>query len=380
VLFSATAGDGHYYPLLPVARALRDQRHDVAFAMSAEYADRVGAAGFTWFASGVDTAELTARLMPRLAGLPPHQSPEYMPFVISQRYALGDAPDRLADLMQITSTWRPDLIVFESCDLAAPIAAAARGVPPVHHSFGRALASQCYERSAPYVQPLWREAGCDMPTLCGMYEGPYVDLCPQSLQSDGVPAAATVLPLRASAPASEPPPEWLEQLPDRPSVYVTLGTIFNDVHRLQLLLDAFSELDLNVVMTIGRDRNPEDLAPCPANAVVRQFVPQDLLLPQMQAMVTHAGSGSMLAALAHSVPMVMLPRGADQLENAEACRDLGISMVLRPEELTADRVRQDLNTILSDAAYLCNATTVAKEISAMPDAASVAQAISRDFS
>lgn len=180
-----------------------------------------------------------------------------------------------------------------------------------------------------------------------------------SLERDGVPAAANVLPLRASAPTAEPPPEWLTQLPDRPRVYVTLGTIFNDLPRLRLLLDALADLDLNVVVTIGRDRNPEDLMPCPANSVVRQFVPQDLLPPHMQATVTRAGSGSMLAALAHGVPMVMLPRGADQLENADACRDLGISVVLRPEELTADRVRTDLTAILSQAAYVHNATAVA---------------------
>ncbi|GAC1322757.1 MAG: hypothetical protein NVSMB13_01650 [Mycobacteriales bacterium] len=47
VLFSATAGDGHFYPLLPLAEAMRARGHDVAFAMSEEYAERIESAGFS---------------------------------------------------------------------------------------------------------------------------------------------------------------------------------------------------------------------------------------------------------------------------------------------------------------------------------------------
>lgn len=375
VLFSATAGDGHFYPLLPLAQALRAQGDDVAFAMSPEYTQRLEAAGFSWFASGVDTAELSARLVSKLSELPHHRSPDYMPFIISQRYAVGDAPDRLADLLAICTTWKPDLIVFESCDLAGPIAAAALGIAGVHHSFGRALAAECYQRSAPYLQPLWQKVGCDMPPLCGMYAGSFVDLCPPSLQSQGVPVTATVYPLRTNAGSADTPPDWLRKLPDRPSVYVTLGTIFNDVKRLRLLLEAFAHEDVNVVMTTGRDRDPIELGPHPANASVHQFVPQDLLLPHMQALVTHAGSGSMLAALSHGVPMVMLPLGADQFDNATACHALDLARILPPEELNVDRAREELSTVLLTPNYAHNAEKMAREISAMPDSGKVAEEI-----
>ena len=143
VLFSSTPGDGHIYPLLPLAQALKARNHDVAFATSTEHARVIEGGGFGWFPSGVTGDELNRRIGVYLTDLPPLTSSAYFPFVIEHRYALADTPDRLSDLETLTAEWRPDLIVFESCDLAAPIAAATRGVPVVHHSFGRALAAAC---------------------------------------------------------------------------------------------------------------------------------------------------------------------------------------------------------------------------------------------
>jgi UDP:flavonoid glycosyltransferase YjiC (YdhE family) len=378
VLISCTSGDGHFYPLLPLAHALRRRGHDVAFAMAAEYARRIESADFSWLPSGIGLADLNARQARRLTGRPDLTSPEYLPFVIATRYGLGDAPDRLADLQDLTASWRPDLIIFEPCDLAAPIAAAALGVPTVHHSFGRALAADCYERSAEHVQPLWKQVGLTMPVLCGMYSGQYVDICPPSLQRRSIPPSARVLPLRPMPPPQEEStPAWLLELPDRSNVYVTLGTVFNDMHRLRLLLEACADIDANVIMTIGRDNEPADLGVIPENAVVERFIPQEMLLPHMSAVLSHAGSGSMLAALSHGLPMVMLPQGADQFENAHACDALGVARWVAAEDVDVDVVRRELSTVLSEPSYSQSAVAMRKEISAMPGPDAVAGDLSR---
>lgn len=376
VLVSCTSGDGHFYPLVPLAHALRRRGHDVAFAMAAEYAQRIESANFSWFPAGIGLAELNARQERRLTGRPALTSPDYLPFVIATRYGLGDAPDRLADLQALTAEWRPDLIVFEPCDLAAPIAAAALGLPTVHHSFGRALSAGCYERSAEVVEPLWQQAGLRMPVLCGTYDGQYVDICPPSLQNGEIPESARVLPLRpTSPPDAETTPPWLLELADRPSVYVTLGTVFNDMHRLRLLLDACADIDANVVMTIGRDNDPADLGLLPANAIVERFISQPMLLPHMSAMVSHAGSGSMLAALAHGLPLVLLPEGADQFENARACVALGVARCVAAEDVDVDVVRLELSTVISNPLYSQCAAAIRKEMSSMPDPDTVAESI-----
>lgn len=186
VLFSSTAGEGHFYPLAPLAAALQEQGHHVAFAMALAYEQRITAAGFLWFRAGIETDELDARFgaywNDERADLLPRA--EQLPWGVSRRFAAGDAPGRTPELLRIAQNWGPDLLVFEPCDFAAPVVAAATGVPSVHVSFGRMLPVPSYEQSAAFVAPLWAAAGLDAPPLCGMYAGTYVDICPARLQPD----------------------------------------------------------------------------------------------------------------------------------------------------------------------------------------------------
>ncbi|HVB70993.1 MAG TPA: glycosyltransferase [Acidimicrobiales bacterium] len=376
-LFSSTPGDGHINPLLPLSRTFAALGHQVAFATSAEHAAKIGALGFTWFACGPDGDTLKSRFRSHLSDRPALASIDFLPFVISRRYAIGDAPERVADLRAIVDAYRPDLLVFESCDLATPIVSAATGIPGVHHSFGRAIASACYAESAPYVEPLWGKLGANPPPLCGMYENnTFVDICPTSIQGSGVPASAVV---RAMSPASPPPPEtppaWLTQLPDRPSAYVTLGTVFNRIDHFRVLIEAFADTDCNLILTIGNNNDPSELGPQPPNVFIERFVAQALLLPHMSAMVNHAGSGSMLAALSHAVPMLMLPQGSDQYENSLACTSAGVARMLTPDVVTPDLLAVELRTILSESSYTRCARAIRDEIDAMPTPADVAAAI-----
>jgi len=44
--------------------------------------------------------------------------------------------------------------------------------------------------------------------------------------------------------------------------------------------------------------------------------------------LTHGGSGTVMAALTHGLPMVIVPIMADQPENAERCAALGVAQVI----------------------------------------------------
>ena len=47
-------------------------------------------------------------------------------------------------------------------------------------------------------------------------------------------------------------PDWFETLPDRPTVYVTFGTVFNTTPGIfELAFEAVQELDANVIVTVG---------------------------------------------------------------------------------------------------------------------------------
>lgn len=369
VLFSSTSGDGHLHPLLPLAGALREKGHEVAFAMAASYAPRIEAAACEWLASGIELDELNQRTFSGYERLP--ALPDELRIFVA-RFALGDAPDRLADLSSVVASWHPDLLVFEPCDLAAPAVAAAAGVPTALHSFGRPLARVHYEAAEPYVEPLWHAAGVAPPALCGLYSGLYVDICPPSLRGERVVDDVHALALRPCAPATaEQPPAWVAELP-RPVVYVTLGTIFNDLDRFRPLIAAGERFDGSLVVTVGRDNDPTALGPLPVNVRVERFVPQSLLMPHVDAVVSHGGSGAMLAALAHGLPQLMLPAGADQFGNAGVCRDAGVARVLMPGQVTTAAVAQELVALLDQGELRRRAGDLAVEIARMPEPRHVA--------
>jgi UDP:flavonoid glycosyltransferase YjiC (YdhE family) len=263
--------------------------------------------------------------------------------------------------------------VHESADLAAPIVAAALNVPSAHHSFGRTIPRAVLEAAARETQTLWHDAGLEQDALGGVYRGVYIDNWPSSLDDETPPPGVRVEPIRPTPPIeSRGPHELVGQLADRPTVYMTLGTVFNPLATFRMVLDALADLDCNVVLTVGRGNDPEGLAPIPANAIVERYIPQADLLPYCTVAVGHGGAGSTLGALAHGLPLLLLPQAADQFANAEACRIGGAARVLWPDRLSVDAVRTEVTALLDDPAYSNAARAVAAEIAAMPGPEEVA--------
>jgi UDP:flavonoid glycosyltransferase YjiC (YdhE family) len=370
VLFSCVGGEGHFHPLTPLARAFADDGHEVAFATAPSQRERAEAAGFAFHAAGIEPGERLARAGAHRAEILELPPDERRAFIYPLLFGSIDAPAKIDELRSIVSTWRPDLVVHDSCDLAAPLAAAERDLPSVHHSFGRMVPPAIVAGAGPVTEPLWRAAGLAPEPYAGMFRGIYVDIAPPSFQTETVPAGVRVEPLRSAsldAPATERAPNWLEHLPDRPTVYATLGTVHNDLSVFRLLLEAFAEVDCNVIATIGRNKDPAELAPIPDNARVERYISQALILPHASVVVSHGGSGSTLAALAHGLPILFVPQGADQFENAAQVQALGAGVRLMPNELTVSSARAGLESILADASFRERARDVAEEIASMPD-------------
>lgn len=369
VLFSCTPGEGHYAPLLPLAHAFRERGDRVAFATAERTCARARLEGFEGLPAGLEVDELEARFGHRraqLAALPPT---ERRRFGFGWRFAALDAPAKLDALLAAARAWRPDLIVHEPADLAAPAVAAALGLPSVHHAFGRAIPQASLDESAEALAELWARAGAPVEPNGGLYRGPYVDICPPSLRGDGPPPGTDVRPLRAGEPVRA------ASRSDRPLVYVTLGTALEEPDLLRLLLDGLADVDCDVLMTVGPHGDPDALAPWPANATVERYLPQADVLPRCTAVVAHGGSGSTLGALAHGLPLLLVPQAADQFENSTACRDAGAGITLMPGEQTAAAVRESVTRLLSKESYRRRAEAIAAEIAAMPSAAEVAASL-----
>jgi MGT family glycosyltransferase len=217
---------------------------------------------------------------------------------------------------------------------------------------------------------MWERAGVELEPYAGMFRGAFVDICPPSLGSERPPEGTTVLTRRpVDADVSD-------HSGKRPLIYATLGTVVTNARTLDILLAALADLDADVLLTTGWQNDPADLSAIPANATVERFVPQDEVLPRCSLIVTHAGSGSMLGALAHGVPLLAVPHAADQFENATAVVAAGAARVVMPDELSESAVHEAAHALLEVPTYREAARTIAAEIAAMPSAAEVAEQLS----
>jgi UDP:flavonoid glycosyltransferase YjiC (YdhE family) len=125
-------------------------------------------------------------------------------------------------------------------------------------------------------------------------------------------------------------------------------------------------LEVDALVTVGPVGDPSALGPLPHSVRVERFVPQGVLLPHVDLVAHHGGSGTMLGALAHGLPQLVLPHGADQFLNAQALLDCGAGRRLLPEELTSDAVALAVRALLSEPEYRDAARGLAGEIAAMP--------------
>ena len=90
------------------------------------------------------------------------------------------------------------------------------------------------------------------------------------------------------------------------------------------------------------------------------------MLSRCSAVVSHAGSGTFLGALARGLPQLCLPQAADQFRNAEGGIRAGAALVLGPAETTSASVRTAVERLLSDRGLRAGAERVAAEIAGMP--------------
>jgi UDP:flavonoid glycosyltransferase YjiC (YdhE family) len=133
-----------------------------------------------------------------------------------------------------------------------------------------------------------------------------------------------------------------------------------------------ADLDAEVVVTVGRNNDPATFK-APANVHIEQWVSLAALLPRCSAVLCHAGAGTTLAALAHRLPLVLLPQGADQFPTAAACRAAGVAEVVTPDRFDAETVRNAVSEVLGGGSHLLAALRMGDEIAAMPSAEKVAR-------
>lgn len=355
ILFAFTGGRGHVEPLVPIAEAARAAGHSVAFAGRRTSVPVVEQRGFEVFADD------RPRKPPQRLPLQP-LDPEREARDFCERFAGPFAHERAASVRGACDEWRPDIIVIDETDFGAMIAAEQLELP---------YASVLVLAAGPVATPERVAAALDrIRGKQGLPPDPQLAMPSRHLVLAPLPPSYRnpTFPLPPTAQCFRP----FNGVPSRhsgpPTVYFTLGTVFNleSGDLFARALAGLGQLSVDVIATVGLAIDPDELGPQPPHVRVERFIPQAEVLSRSSAVVSHGGSGSVLGALAHGLPQVLIPMGADQPLNAARCEELGVARVLDPVAAMPDEIRGAVSAVLAEPGYRVAAEELQAELAALP--------------
>ena len=358
-------GTGHLEPTLPVARALRQRGHEVAYACQAALLPDVELAGFPAYDTGGATVLAASE---RRALVPVDRAAEED--VVRRAYAGSIARERAWRVRGLAAAWRPDVVVRDEMDFGAAVAAEAVGLP---HATVTVIAAGGFVRPdvvGDALDALRSEHGLS-PDAGMLHRHLTVVPVPPGFRDPRDPLPGRVVHVR--------PAGWTAHRRRQPLVLVTLGTVFaqKSGDLFARLLAGVKGLPVEVLVTVGPALDPAELGPPPPNVRVERYVPVAEVLPRCAAVVCHGGSGTVVAALAAGVPCVLLPMGADQPLNADRCVALGVGRSLDAVTATPGEVREALVAVLEDPSYRAAAEAVRAEVAALPGPGRAAEELER---
>ncbi|GAB2737972.1 activator-dependent family glycosyltransferase [Amycolatopsis magusensis] len=411
VLFVTYAANSHFYPMVPLAWALRSAGHEVRVASQPALAGTITDAGLTAVPLGRDhhlwrsvsrfTGKRFAELDPaahaavRGTRILPFERVEHAPEDLDWDYLATMYADLVRtwyktvnntmvdDLTDFALAWKPDLVLWEANSYAGAIAARSSGA-----AHGRLLSGMdifgCTRQRfrdlrgsrAPHdrADPLADWLGARIGNRGGRFTE---DLAVGQFTIDQLPDALRMtadlhylrmryVPYSGHAVV----PGWLRSEPGRPRVALTLGVTaaaYFDGHGLavQELLDSLADLDIDLVATIA-ERERAELRGIPGNARVVPSVPLHALLPGCSAAIHHAGFGTLCSALNYGVPALCVPERFDEPALARRVARHGAGLALPMTEATGDKVRAMVERLLEKDSFRTGARSLRNQMHELP--------------
>ncbi|MEA2283180.1 MAG: hypothetical protein QOK21_3787 [Solirubrobacteraceae bacterium] len=348
-LFTMTDAGGNVPPELAVARGLAERGHEITVLGDptiAEEAAAIGARFETWQDAPRRESRLREDDLIRdyLLRTPAQQ------VGLMREILFGWAPGFATDTARALRSQRYDALVSCFFVVGSQIAAEAHGLPyavlvpnlwgeprtglppfgpglqPARGPLGRGrdavmtrFAERLWNKALPALNALRHAHG--LAPVSGPFEQFHRAnrLLVLSSKAFDFPAHSMPANLRYVGPILDDPTwvqPWAAPPGDEPLVLVALSTTFQDHERtLQRIVDALGGLSARGVVTTGPAIDPQSVR-APGNVEVVQSAPHAAVLGEAAVVVTHAGHGTVMKALAAGVPMVCLPMGRDQNDNA----------------------------------------------------------------
>lgn len=361
ILFTSFPAYGHLHPVVPLALAAIRAGHEVRLASGPNLVEWSGRCGLDAHAIGLSEDDLAYVADRDFAG------PARTGHMFTDVWVGAAMPD----LLELTSSWRPDVVVHEEEEYAGVLLAAVLGVPCVTQSWSapaRPVDGQRFALEA--LAPVWQRF---LPGVTPQRVGRlYLDACPPPFQTadlDEIARTARVVAVRPGlfdGPPAEPP-QFLVDL-QRPAAYLTLGTVsvFSTPELLQRIATALSPVVASVVLTTGPN-SLDAVGTLPSNVAAVPYLAQSVVLPHVDLMVSHGGAGGTVGALVRGLPHLVIPgAGTSQQTIALAVQRLGLGLRLSEEQRGAQDIATAATKLLSEPRFATAAREVRRSLEALP--------------
>ncbi|MEZ5321108.1 MAG: glycosyltransferase [Microthrixaceae bacterium] len=386
ILLTLWDGGGVVPPLLGIARRLVDHGHTVVVLGDPTIEHEATANGCTFtpwtHAPHRTTRDREGDLVRDYLGKPRRQMREF------SDYFFTSGPAWTADTLRVIDDQQPDLVMADFMLIWAGVAAEIRGLPfvslltfpyaipspgfpptgaalvpvpnllrgPRDRFFG-ALSEMVYDRSKKVLNRLREEHGlpAHRHSLDQVRSAEAVIVLtsrsfdyPDHPAPDNVSWSGPILDDPAWAHTTFDAP-WPDD-DDRPIVVVAMSSTFQDqAATLQRTVQALSELPVRAVVSLGPALTVDEV-PGADNVVVVDSIPHAQLIPRASLLVTHAGHGTAIKGLTAGVPMVCIPMGRDQGDNAARIIAAGCGIKLK-RTASAAKIKGAIEHVLSDPSY-----------------------------
>lgn len=418
VLFACWPFEGHVFPQLSIALALRERGTEVAFYTGPELRATVEEQGVPVFGfDRVQTAWRQVREREREVG--GRRQSMRVAHQAFRQWLVETIPGQVADLTDVIEEWAPEVIVTDASmwgpslvlhesapipvALASPLIGAlvpgpdappaGSGLAPARDARGRALARVVTGATELAARGLRRRLdeiraahglgpmGCGVNAFMGRLPV-YLVLSVTELDHNRWDLPPSVRYVGACLWHPPQPPDaslWLQRLPTgRPWVHVTEGTShFQDPFLTRAACTGLAGAGVEVIVSHGRARGPGEraLPDAAPNVHLTDWVSHEALLPRCSALVTTGGAGTVMAGLRAGVPLVLVPTTWDKPDNARRVAEAGAGLILPARRCSPSTLRTAVERVLTDPAYREAARGCASGLEAAPGPRGAAELI-----
>ena len=392
---------GDLHPYLALAVELQRRGHRAAVATLPAWREHVLGAGVGFHPAGPDIPadEATAREMVRRL-LDAREGPQFLfEQVLGPR--MRESYDAL--LAAVGADGGADLLISHQVPVTGPIVAEVTGIPwisavllpmaflsafdpptppqapalrsiaALHPAIARMLNRLGRRMTRSWAEPVYRfreELGLSR-GASPIFEGQHSPRLVLGLFSRAFGAPQPDYPPQTvvtgftfyDAAAQRPvPPELLRFLDEgEPPILFTLGSsavwIAGDFYGASV--EAARALGRRALLLAGENAEPLRRLGLPPTIVAVDYAPHGLVMPRASAIVHQGGVGTTAQAMRAGRPMLIVPFGQDQPDNARRCGRLGIARTLSRKSYTASRVARELSRLLGEPSYARKAASVA---------------------